>query len=172
LYGAQLAAVLGLPYAFASHFAPDALDQALREYRSRFEPSDQLSTSYAMPCVNAIVADTDEQAQRLFTSIQQRFTDMVRNQRGKLAAPIDNIEEYWNAAEKAHAQRMLACSFVGSKDTVRAGLNQFIERTGADELMVSAAVFDHDARLRSYELLAQIGNELDKASVDTGKAAA
>jgi len=111
LYGAQLAAVLGLPYAFASHFAPDALDHAMREYRSRFEPSDQLTTSYAMPCVNAIVADTDEQAQRLFTSIQQRFTDMVRNQRGKLAAPIDDIEDYWNAAEKAHASliTMHAC---------------------------------------------------------------
>jgi luciferase family oxidoreductase group 1 len=172
LYGAQLAAVLGLPYAFASHFAPDALDHALREYRSRFEPSAQLNTSYAMPCVNAIVADTDEQAQRLFTSIQQRFTDMVRNQRGKLAAPIDDIEDYWNAAEKAHAQRMLACSFVGSKDTVRAALNQFIERTGADELMVSAAIFDHDARLRSYELLSEIGTELNKPSVDADKAAA
>jgi luciferase family oxidoreductase group 1 len=168
LYGAQLAAVLGLPYAFASHFAPDALDHALREYRARFEASDQSKHPHAMPCINVIVADTDQQAQRLFTSIQQRFTDMVRNQRGKLAAPIDDIETYWNGPEKAHAQRMLACSFVGSKDSVREQLQQFLQRTAADELMVSAAVYEHDARLRSYELLAEICQELEpvKASVD------
>lgn len=168
LYGAQLAAVLGLPYAFASHFAPDALDHALREYRQRFEPSAQLKTSYAMPCINVIVGDTDAQAQRLFTSIQQRFTDMVRNRRGKLAAPIDDIETYWRPEEKAHAQRMLSCSFVGDADAVHRQLQQFLQRTSADELMVSAAIFDHDDRLRSYELLAQICQHLDAVpSTDT-----
>ncbi|MGB7184312.1 MAG: LLM class flavin-dependent oxidoreductase [Burkholderiaceae bacterium] len=164
LYGAQLAAVLGLPYAFASHFAPDALLQALAEYKQRFEPSAQLKAPHAMPCINVIVADTDAQATRLFTSIQQRFTDMVRNQRGKLAAPIDDIENYWSPAEKAHAQRMLACSFVGSAESVKTQLEQFVSRTGASELMISAAVFDHSARLRSYELLAEIGRDLNPVS--------
>jgi luciferase family oxidoreductase group 1 len=166
LYGAQLAAVLGLPYAFASHFAPDALDHALREYRSRFEASAQSKQPHAMTCINVIVGETDEEAQRLFTSIQQRFTDMVRNQRGKLAAPIDDIEDYWSPAEKAHAQRMLACSFVGGKDSVRQQLQQFLQRTAADELMISAAIYDHDARLRSYELLSEISQDLEPVKAD------
>jgi luciferase family oxidoreductase group 1 len=159
LYGAQVAAALGLPYAFASHFAPDALDQALEVYRATFRPSAQLAKPYAMPCINVVVADTDRQAQRLFTSVQQRFTDMVRGTRGKLAAPIDDIETYWSAHEKAHAMRMLACSFCGSPSTVLPQLQAFVERTGADELMVHAAIFDPAARARSYELLAQAVGE-------------
>ncbi|MGH1357341.1 MAG: LLM class flavin-dependent oxidoreductase [Burkholderiaceae bacterium] len=160
LYGAQVAALLGLPYAFASHFAPAALDDALKIYRERFQPSEQSSTPYAMPCVNVIVADTDAQAQHLFTSMQQRFTDMVRNQRGLLPAPIDDINTYWSDAERAHVERMLSCSFVGSPETVELLLNQFLQRTQADELIVSAAIFDQAARLRSYELLAQIAPRL------------
>ena len=156
LYGAQVAAHFGLPYAFASHFAPDALDQAFDVYRERFKPSEQLQKPYAMPCVNVVAADTDREAQRLFTSIQQRFTDMVRNARGQLSAPIDDIDTYWSPAEKAHASRMLSCSFVGSPETLRGQLDAFIERTGADELMVSAAIFEQSARLRSYEILASI----------------
>ena len=155
-YGAQVAAHFGLPYAFASHFAPDALDDALAAYRQLFKPSEQLQAPYAMPCVNVIAADTDAQARRLFTSLQQRFTDMVRNTRGQLAPPIDDIDTYWSPAEKAHASRMLSCSFVGSPETLRRELGAFIERTGANELMVSAAVFEHTARLRSYELLASL----------------
>ena len=155
-YGAQVAAHFGLPYAFASHFAPDALDDALAAYRQLFKPSEQLQAPYAMPCVNVIAADTDAQARRLFTSLQQRFTDMVRNTRGQLAPPIDDIDTYWSPAEKAHASRMLSCSFVGSPETLRRELSAFIERTGANELMVSAAVFEHTARLRSYELLASL----------------
>jgi luciferase family oxidoreductase group 1 len=163
LYGAQVAAYFGLPYGFASHFAPDELDAALRVYRDRFQPSEQLGAPHAMPCVNVIVADTDAQAQRLFTSVQQRFVDMVRNRRGLLSPPIDDIETYWTPHEKAHAMRMLACSFVGSAATVQRALQGFVERTACDELMVSAAVFDHDARVRSYELLAQIGRALSPA---------
>ena len=155
-YGAQVAAHFGLPYAFASHFAPDALDDALAAYRQLFKPSEQLQAPYAMPCVNVIAADTDAQARRLFTSLQQRFTDMVRNTRGQLAPPIDDIDTYWSPTEKAHASRMLSCSFVGSPETLRRELGAFIERTGANELMVSAAVFEHTARLRSYELLASL----------------
>ena len=160
-YGAQVAAHFGLPYAFASHFAPSDLDMAMRAYRQLFKPSEQLERSYAMPCINVICADTDSKANRLFTSLQQRFTDMVRNRRGLLSPPIDDIETYWSPAEKAHAMRMLECSFVGSPETVRRELQAFIERTGANELMVSATVFEHEDRLRSYELLAEISQQLE-----------
>ena len=156
LYGAQLAAALGLPYAFASHFAPDALHAALGEYRKRFRPSAQLDRPYAMAGVNVFAADTDRDAQRLFTSAQQQFTNMVRNRRGKLQPPIDDIEGYWTPPEKAHVCGMLKYSFVGSPPTVRRGLDEFIDHTGVDEVMVVSAIFDHAARLRSYGLLAEV----------------
>jgi len=157
LYGAQVAAHFGLPYAFASHFAPDALREALQVYREHFRPSAQLRRPWAMVGVNVIAADTDAQARRLFTSLQQRFTDMIRNARGQLSPPIDDIDTYWTPAERAQAMRMLTCSFVGSRETVRRELQRFVEDTGADELMASGAIFDHDARLRSYEILGEIG---------------
>lgn len=156
LFGSQLAAMLGLPYAFASHFAPDALVQALEIYRARFRPSAQLARPHAVACVNVVVADTDAEAKRLFTTIQQRFVAMVRGTRGKLQPPIDDIETYWSPMEKAHASRMLTRSFVGSPMSVKAGLEAFIAETGVDELMVACAVYDHAARRRSYELLAEI----------------
>jgi luciferase family oxidoreductase group 1 len=156
LFGSHLAAMLGLPYAFASHFAPDALYQALEVYRTRFEPSAQLDKPYAMAGVNVIVAETDAEATHLFTSIQQRFTDMFRKDRGYLKPPIDDIETYWTPTEKLQASRMLGCSFVGSPKTVESGLKEFIAKTGVDELMVSSAIYDHAARLRSYELLAEL----------------
>jgi luciferase family oxidoreductase group 1 len=171
LYGAQVAAHFGLPYAFASHFAPDELDAAIAVYRDRFKPSAQLQRSYAMPCVNVIVADTDAEATRLFTSLQQRFADMVRGRRGQLSPPIDDIEAYWTPAEKAHAMRMLSCTFVGAPDTVRGALQAFVERTGADELMVSGTVHAHSARLRSYELLAEVGRALVPAGARATAAA-
>jgi luciferase family oxidoreductase group 1 len=154
LYGAQLAAHLGLPYAFASHFAPDALAQALAVYRENFRPSAQLERPHAMVGINVVAADTDDEARRLFTSLQQRFTDMMRNARGQLSPPIDDIESYWTPAERAQVSRMLACSFVGSPATIRRELGRFVEATGADELMVASAIHDHAARRRSYELLA------------------
>ncbi len=156
LYGAQLAAALGLPYAFASHFAPDALFAALAEYRNRFKPSAQLERPYAMAGVNVFAADTDGEAQRLFTSAQQQFTNMVRNRRGKLQPPLEDIESYWTPPEKAQVCGMLKYSFVGSAATVRRGLEEFAERTAIDELMVASAIFDHAARLHSYELLASV----------------
>ncbi len=156
LYGAQLAAALGLPYAFASHFAPDALESALALYRARFRPSQQAEKSHAMAGINVVIADTDSEAQRLFTSIQQRFTDMVRGARGYLKPPIDSIESYWTPMEKVHASRMLACSFVGSPETVQRELTRFVHANGVDEVMVASALYDHAARLRSYELLAQL----------------
>ena len=156
LFGAQLAAMLGLPYAFASHFAPDALMQAMEIYRAKFEPSVQLQKPFAMAGVNVVAAETDAEAHHLFTSLQQRFADMVRGARGFMKPPIGDIETYWSAAEKAQAQRMLACSFVGSPTSLRGQLQEFITKTGADELMVATAVYDHAARLKSYQLLAEI----------------
>ena len=121
LYGAQLAAMLGLPYAFASHFAPDALMPALHAYRTGFEPSAQLARPHAMVAVNVVAAETDAEARRLFTSAQQSFTHLLRGTRGKLLAPVDDIEATWSPAEKAQVSRMLACSFVGGAETVRRG---------------------------------------------------
>ncbi|MGL4325782.1 MAG: LLM class flavin-dependent oxidoreductase [Beijerinckiaceae bacterium] len=153
LYGSQVAAEFGLPYAFASHFAPDALMDALSVYRARFKPSQQLQTSYAAVGCNVICANTQAEAERLFTSLQMRFANMARGKRGKLEPPIDDIETYWSPAEKRQAQSMLACSFVGTPQTVASELAQFIKQTGADELIVAAAIFDHEARKRSYTLL-------------------
>ena len=167
LFGAQLAGLLGLPYAFASHFAPDALVRALQMYRAKFEPSEQLARPHAMVGVNVVVAETDAEAQRLFTSVQQSFTNMVRGTRGKLLAPIDDIETYWSPVEKMQASGMLACAVVGSPDTVKRGLDRLLEKTAADELMVASAIFDHAARLRSYAMLADmqpaLGRELAMA---------
>ncbi|MBX3264984.1 MAG: LLM class flavin-dependent oxidoreductase [Labilithrix sp.] len=156
LFGAQLAALLGLPYAFASHFAPAALDGALEAYRRKFEPSEQLERPYAMAGVNVIVADTDAEARRLFTTLQQAFTDLHRGARGLQKPPIEDIDAYWTPGEAAAASSMLTHSFVGSRETVRAGLERFAARTKADELMVVTTVFDHEARKRSYESLADL----------------
>ena len=153
LYGAQLAAMLGLPYAFASHFAPDALLPALAVYRERFTPSEQLREPYVMVGANAVVADTDEEARHLFTSAQQSFTNIFRGRRGQLPPPIDDIEDYWTPPEKERASAMLARSFVGSPATVHDGLESFAAETGADEIIVASAIHDHAERLRSYELL-------------------
>jgi luciferase family oxidoreductase group 1 len=156
LYGAQLAAALGLPYSFASHFAPEALMHALAAYRERFRASTQVAAPYAMPAVNVVVADTDDEARWLFTSAQQAFTRMIRNTRGQLPPPVDDIESFWTPAEKVQASRMLACSFVGSPQTVRRELQAFVAHTKADELIVASAIFDPAARRRSYELLAHV----------------
>ena len=156
LFGAQLAAELGLPYAFASHFMPDALMAALDIYRRAFKPSTQLERPYAMAGANVFAADTDAEARILFTSAQQQFTNIFRGTRGRLAPPIDDIESYWTPMEKAQASAMLAVSFVGSHETVRCGLRDFIERTGVDEIIVASAIYDHAARLRSYEILANV----------------
>jgi luciferase family oxidoreductase group 1 len=153
-FGARLAAELGLPYAFASHFAPDSLDAAMKTYRTYFKPSKQLAAPHAMVGVNIIAADTDAQARRLATTQQMSFTDIFRNARGLSKPPINDIETYWTPMEKAQAGQMLACAIYGSQETVRAGIETLVERTGADELMVVSDVFDHATRKRSYELIA------------------
>ncbi len=165
LFGAQLAAMLGLPYAFASHFAPEALLQAIQVYRSRFQPSAQLDRPHVMAGVNVVAAETDAEARRLFTSLQQSFTHLLRGTRGKLLPPVDDIEAVWSPAEKAQASRMLACSFVGTAAAVRRGLQDFLDETQADELMVASAIHDHGARLRSYEILAEVRQSLARVDM-------
>jgi luciferase family oxidoreductase group 1 len=155
-FGAELAAALGLPYAFASHFAPAALFDALDIYRKTFKPSKQLAHPYAMVGVNVVAADTNEEARRLFTTVQQSFTNLLRGSPGKLQPPLDDIEEYWTPPEKHHASRMLEYSVVGSPETVSRELENFVALTKADELMVVSSLYDHTARIRSYEIVADI----------------
>ena len=155
LYGAQLAAMLGLPYAFASHFAPDALLPALATYRKGFRSSDQLAWPYVAVGVNIVAADTDAAARRLWTTQQMSFANLLRGTRNLSRAPIDDIDSYWTDVERAQAERMLARSIVGSLGTVRAGVAALAAETQADELLVVSDVYDHAARLRSYELIAE-----------------
>ena len=159
LYSAQLAAHLGLPFAFASHFAPDLLLQALEVYRAGYRPSSDWPQPHAMVGVNVVAADSDEEAAWHFTSIQQRFLGMQRGRRGPLPKPIDPaaMEAMWTPQEKAGVQRMLAAAAVGSAQSVRQQLAAIVEQTAADELIVAGAIHDHAARLRSYELLAGDG---------------
>jgi len=160
-YGAQLAAAFGLPYAFASHFAPDQLLPALRIYRENFKPSAQLARPHAMIGVNIVAADTDREARRLATTQQMSFADIFRGARGLSKPPIDDIELYWSPMEKAQAMQMLARTIVGSPDTVRADIDALVAETGADELMIVSDVYDHQARLHSFELIAQAGGALE-----------
>lgn len=155
LFGAHLAAELGLPYGFASHFAPQALDTALQVYRERFQPSEQLAKPYALVGVNVIAAESDEEARFLATTQQMSFTDMFRGARRLAQPPISDIESYWTPLEKVQASQMLACSVMGSPETVRNGLQDLVQRTGADELMIVSDVFDPAKRLRSFELIAE-----------------
>ncbi|HLZ78297.1 MAG TPA: LLM class flavin-dependent oxidoreductase [Sphingomonas sp.] len=154
LFGAQLAAELGLPYAFASHFAPAQLLPALRIYRERFRPSAQLAQPHAMIGVNIIAADTDAEARRLATTQQMSVTDLFRGARGLSKPPIDNINAYWNDMERAQAQGFLSRSIVGAPATVAEGIVALVAETGADELMIVSDIFDPAARRRSYEIIA------------------
>jgi luciferase family oxidoreductase group 1 len=158
LYSAQLAAYMGLPFAFASHFAPAMLMQALEMYRAQYRPSERHPKPYAAVGLNIIVADTDAEARHLFTSIQQRFLGMQRGQRGLLPRPVPQMEDLWTPSEQFQVERMLAESIVGSPATVKAGLRDVQERTGADEFIVACAVHDAKARRRSYELLSGLAD--------------
>ena len=159
-YGAQVAAHFGLPYAFASHFAPEALMQALHAYKTLFKPSSQQAKPHAGVGVNIVAADTDEEARYLFTTHQQHATRMRRNTRGMLPPPIDDIETFWTPYEKVSVSEQLSCSVVGSLETVRRGLQDLVEKTGADELIMAGQIFDHKARLKSFEIAAQAAREV------------
>jgi luciferase family oxidoreductase group 1 len=156
LFGAQLSAALGLPYAFASHFAPDAMDQALLVYHRDFRPSKRLAKPHAMLALNVVAAETDEEARYLFTTQQQAFVNLRRGRAGLVPPPIDDIEAFWQPHEKAGVEQALACAVVGSPDTVRKGIAAFIERHRPDELMLTANIFDHAKRLRSFEIAADV----------------
>ena len=171
-YSAQLAAMLGLPFAFASHFAPDLMREALEIYRSRFEPSKQLDRPYAMLGANVLAADTDAQARYQFTSQQQSFINLRRGSPGQVPPPIDDIDAYWSPAEKAMVERSLAVSFVGTVDTIERGLWSFIDSLKPDELMITAHIFDQAARLRSIELIAQVRDKLATADNVSGDVSA
>ncbi|MCG3189748.1 MAG: hypothetical protein LKCHEGNO_02246 [Burkholderiaceae bacterium] len=154
LYGAQLAAYLGLPYAFASHFAPDLLDHALAVYRDTYRPSARWPEPHTMVGVNVVAADSDAEGARLLTSLQQRFLGMQRGVRGPLPRPVASMDGLWSEAERAGVARMLAATASGGPDKVKRELQAIVERTRADELIVAGAIHDHAARLRSYEILA------------------
>ncbi|MBA2250888.1 MAG: LLM class flavin-dependent oxidoreductase [Chitinophagaceae bacterium] len=153
-YNAQLAAALSLPFAFASHFAPALLNDALKLYRSRFKPSQQLQEPYAMACINVIAADTDEEAQRLATSFYMLAMGIVTGKRRPLQLPVDNMDVVWSEYEKAAVMQMMQYSFVGSAQSVQKALQAFVKESGVDEVMVASYIYDNVARIRSYELIA------------------
>jgi len=153
LFGAQLAAMLGLPYAFASHFAPAEMERAMALYRERFEPSEYLQAPYVMLGLNVIAADTDKEANYLFTSQLQAFVNLRSGRPGKLPAPVDGYMESLDPAAQALVRQMLSCRVVGGPETVAKGIVDFAARTGADEIMVTGMIHDHAKRLRSYEIV-------------------
>ncbi|RWM89603.1 MAG: LLM class flavin-dependent oxidoreductase [Mesorhizobium sp.] len=164
LYGAQLAAMLGLPYAFASHFAPAELDHALEIYRSRFQPSKQLDKPHVMLGLNVFAAPSDAEARLLFTSLQQAFVNLRSGRPGRLPPPVDGYERDLDPMAKTMLGQALSCAVVGAPETVRQGIEAFVRRTGADELMVTAQIFDHAARVRSFEILANVHKSLSEAA--------
>jgi luciferase family oxidoreductase group 1 len=160
LFSAKLSAQLGLPFAFASHFAPDAMDEALALYRRDFRPSARLSQPYAMLGLNVVAADGDAEARRLFTTQQQSFIKLRRGMPGLIPPPIDDIESFWTPVEKLGVERALACAVVGAADTVRNGIEAFVARHRPDELLITANVFDHVARRRSFEIAAAVHQDM------------
>jgi luciferase family oxidoreductase group 1 len=162
LFGAQLAAAFGLPYAFASHFAPRLLLQAVETYRANFRPSERLARPHLMLGVNVFAADSDDEARRLFSSLQQAFVNLRRGHPGPLPPPVDDFDAQLTPMDRLGISEMLACSIVGSPETVQQGIASFVAATGADELMVTSQIFDHAARLRSYEITAQARERLGR----------
>ncbi|MFS2221276.1 luciferase-like monooxygenase [Pantoea sp. B65] len=160
LYSAQLAAQMGLPFAFASHFAPDMLFQALQLYRQNFQPSARLDKPYAMVCVNVVAADSERDARFLFTSMQQQFINLRRGKPGPLPAPVENMDNLWSPSEQYGVQQALSMSVVGDSEKVRSGLASLIRETQADEIMVNGQIFDTQARLHSFALAMQAAQTL------------
>lgn len=155
-FSAQLAGILGLPFAFASHFAPNYLMEALRVYRTTFKPSAFLDAPYAMACVNVIAADTDAEAELLATSFYQLALGLFRNDRRPLPAPVKSMKGIWSEAEEMGVRQMMTYSFIGSKDTVGASLQSFLDKTEVDEIMVATHVYDVEKKMRSMELVGEL----------------
>ena len=160
---AFLAAKMGLPYAFAGHFAPEMMARAFEIYHNNYEPSKKFPEPYIIACVNGIAADTDEEAERLATTLYQAFTNLIRNDRKPYAPPVANMDSIWNSAEKSHVMNMLHYSFVGSKETIKSKMKQFQTYFNIDELMITAAIYDHEARVQSYEIFREAVDELNYA---------
>lgn len=160
LYSAQLSAQLGLPFAFASHFAPDQLFQALHLYREKFQPSARLDKPYAMVCINVVAADSERDARFLFTSQQQQFINLRRGKPGPLPAPVENMDNLWSPSEQYGVQQALSMSLVGDTDKVRHGLAGLMRETQADEIMVNGQIFDTEARLRSFAIAMEAARSL------------
>lgn len=160
LYSAQLAAQLGLPFAFASHFAPDLLFQALHLYREKFQPSARLDKPYVMVCINVVAADSERDARFLFTSQQQQFINLRRGKPGPLSAPVENMDNLWSPSEQYGVQQALSMSLVGDTDKVRHGLAALMRETQADEIMVNGQIFDTEARLRSFAIAMEAARSL------------
>jgi luciferase family oxidoreductase group 1 len=166
LYGAQLAAMLGLPYAFASHFAPDLLREAVDIYRDRFKPSAYLQKPHVMVGLSIFAAASDEEAAYLFTSQQQAFANLRRGQPGPLPPPVEDISLTMSPVELAMVDRTLSCRLVGSAETVRKGMAEFTSRVGADEIMITGNIYDHQKRLRSFEIAAEIAGDNLRAAAE------
>jgi luciferase family oxidoreductase group 1 len=162
LFSAQLAGLMGLPFAFAAHFAPEQLPEAVKLYHREFRPSATLARPYAMAAVAVYAADTDAEAARLFTSLQQSFVNLRRGMPATLPPPVDDMDGLWSPMEQAGLDHAFSEAIVGSRQTVRAGIVDFLERTGLDELMITAAIYDQAARLRSFEIVAEVRDSLAK----------
>ncbi len=158
-FSAHLAGVLGLPFAFAAHFSPEYTLPALKLYRQTFQPSDDLQKPYAMVALNVIAAKTDEEAEFLATSQTQSFLNLIRGKAGKIPPPVADMSKIWNEREKALVASRTGGSIIGSKETVKRKLEEYLEQTKADEIMVNAMIYDHQKRLRSYEIIAEVFNE-------------
>ena len=158
MFSAHLAAMLGLPYAFASHFAPSYLEAAIRRYRDRFQPSQTLKEPYVLAGVNVVAADNDREANRLFTSLQMRALGMIRGNHMPLPAPVENMDGIWSNHERYAVGEMLKYSFVGGPATVKKGLQSFLDMTQVDEIMAVSHIYEHTARLRSYEILSALSS--------------
>jgi luciferase family oxidoreductase group 1 len=162
-YSAQLAAMLGLPFSFASHFAPTYLHQALKIYRERFEPSASLEEPHTMACVNAIAADTDEEAQCLATSFYQLALGIIRDARKPLQPPVEDMKKIWTPQEEAAVKQMMTYSFIGSKETIQKGLQTFLDKTQVDEIMIASYIYDQEAKIHSYKIISELfylGNKI------------
>ena len=167
LFSAELAAALGLPYAFAGHFAPELMLEAFNIYREAFQPSEALSQPHTMAAVNVTAAETDDEARRLFTSIQQQVIALRLGTPGQLPPPLDNPDAAFSPVERATLNHVLREAIVGSRETVAENIQSFLARTGVDELMVTAQIFDHTARVRSFEIVAEVRQSLSGVTAGT-----
>ena len=157
---AHLAAELGLPYAFAGHFAPEMMEMAFKIYHERFEPSAQLDKPYTIACVNGMAAESDQEAEKIASTLYLTFLGLIRNERRPYAKPVENMDAIWSAQEKSHLLQKLKYSFVGSKETVKTQLTEFQARFNVDEIMINSAIFDPQARKDSYRILQEVRSEI------------